>query len=497
MHLGSPVGGWAVCSQRYVTLARGAAPVSRLPLDDVRRARQVVSGARRPERSPAWGPRRTTTRTPEAAASRSASSTPALTTSPGTTAGMPGGYGATSSAATRPAAASAGHGLVRREERLPRGQRHLRQPGAQPRRGDDLRAAAPRCRSIAATSASTNGWTVASVSAIVTVATRCRGRPSRPGSPSATRSSSTREPVGAGARPARRPAWSGRRARPARRGRRRPVDRGEPVARRGDQLRSSGRAAARRRAPAAAGRRRCWRGWRRPGWSCGSPRRRARAGARSSRSVRASTSAAWVYAGSALCALVTSASAPAASACGGRAGWKPEVRAPRLVDDQRHAGRVRGVGERRRRRTACRRSRARRRRPRGPPGARASAARTPLGGQPRRAGRTPASTSGATHTGRSPASTKPSSIERCTARVARRPRRRAARRRGPAPGCRAWTRRPRSGTSRRPTAAAARLGGRRAGRRPSASSRGPGHSGHVAGRRRRRPARWTPCARGS
>ena len=43
--------------------------------------------------------------------------------------------------------------------------------------------------------------------------------------------------------------------------------------------------------------------------------------------VRASTSAPWVYAGSALCALVTMPSAPAASACGGRSGWKPRCAA--------------------------------------------------------------------------------------------------------------------------------------------------------------------------
>ncbi len=49
--------------------------------------------------------------------------------------------------------------------------------------------------------------------------------------------------------------------------------------------------------------------------------RSSRAG--SSRCVLASTSAPCVYAGSALCALVTIASAPAAIACGGRSGWKP------------------------------------------------------------------------------------------------------------------------------------------------------------------------------
>ena len=49
--------------------------------------------------------------------------------------------------------------------------------------------------------------------------------------------------------------------------------------------------------------------------------------AASSRSVRASTSAPWVYAGSALCALVTIASAPAAIACGGSSGWKPRCAA--------------------------------------------------------------------------------------------------------------------------------------------------------------------------
>ena len=42
--------------------------------------------------------------------------------------------------------------------------------------------------------------------------------------------------------------------------------------------------------------------------------------ATSSRSVLASTSAPWVYAGSVLCALVTMASAPAAIACRGRSG---------------------------------------------------------------------------------------------------------------------------------------------------------------------------------
>ncbi len=49
--------------------------------------------------------------------------------------------------------------------------------------------------------------------------------------------------------------------------------------------------------------------------------RSRRAGSR--RAVRASTSAPWDQAGSALCALVTIASAPAASACGGKSGWKP------------------------------------------------------------------------------------------------------------------------------------------------------------------------------
>ena len=45
--------------------------------------------------------------------------------------------------------------------------------------------------------------------------------------------------------------------------------------------------------------------------------------ATSRNSVLASSSAPWVYAGSVLCALVTSPSAPAAIACGGRSGWKP------------------------------------------------------------------------------------------------------------------------------------------------------------------------------
>ncbi len=49
--------------------------------------------------------------------------------------------------------------------------------------------------------------------------------------------------------------------------------------------------------------------------------------ASSSRSVLASSSAPWVYAGSVLCALVTMASAPAAMACGGRSGWKPRYAA--------------------------------------------------------------------------------------------------------------------------------------------------------------------------
>ena len=44
----------------------------------------------------------------------------------------------------------------------------------------------------------------------------------------------------------------------------------------------------------------------------------------SSRSVRASTRAAWENAGRVLWALVTSASAPCASACLGRSGWKPK-----------------------------------------------------------------------------------------------------------------------------------------------------------------------------
>ena len=42
------------------------------------------------------------------------------------------------------------------------------------------------------------------------------------------------------------------------------------------------------------------------------------------RRVRASSSAAWLHAGSVLCALVMRASAPSASACGGTAGEKPK-----------------------------------------------------------------------------------------------------------------------------------------------------------------------------
>ncbi len=45
------------------------------------------------------------------------------------------------------------------------------------------------------------------------------------------------------------------------------------------------------------------------------------------RSVRASTRAAWLQAGSVLCALVTIASAPTCSGCGGRSGWKPKCAA--------------------------------------------------------------------------------------------------------------------------------------------------------------------------
>ena len=49
--------------------------------------------------------------------------------------------------------------------------------------------------------------------------------------------------------------------------------------------------------------------------------RSSRSGA--SRSVRASTTAPWFRAGKVLCALVTTASAPAANGCGGRSGWLP------------------------------------------------------------------------------------------------------------------------------------------------------------------------------
>jgi hypothetical protein len=135
----------------------------------------------------------------------------------------------------------------------------------------------------------------------------------------------------------------------------------------------------------------------------------------SSRPVRARTRAAWLHAGSVLCALTTMASAPSSSACGGRSGWKPKCAA-------HAASTTRG--------TPC--SCAAAANPATSPtvptydgsptktarasGFSASAARTDAGATPR-GSPVDGSTSGRTHTGLSPASTSPSRSERCSVRL--------------------------------------------------------------------------------
>ena len=138
--------------------------------------------------------------------------------------------------------------------------------------------------------------------------------------------------------------------------------------------------------------------------------------ARSIRSPRASTIEPWVNAVRFLWVDVTMPSAPRAIAWRRQGGVEAEVRAPGLVDDQRHAG---GMAERGDRLDVGEpadvagldqehRPRVGRRRP--------APARPPRSGRPAPA-RWPASTSGRTHTGSRPASTRPACSDLCSVRA--------------------------------------------------------------------------------
>ena len=137
--------------------------------------------------------------------------------------------------------------------------------------------------------------------------------------------------------------------------------------------------------------------------------------ARPIRPLRASTSAPCDHAGSALWALVTSASAPAASACGGSDGWNPRC-APHA------ASTTRGMP------CACATAASAPTSPtvptyEGSPTNTARASGAVASAASRAAAVTPTgspcdgSTAGRTHTGSSPASTSPSSIDRCSVRA--------------------------------------------------------------------------------
>ena len=243
---------------------------------------------------------------------------PAETTSPGAIAGIPGGYGATISAATRPGGVLGANRLPRGEERLPRGHGRLRRDvpdGARGSRRAWLASPAPRTRRAA----------------------RRTGAPPRPRCPR----SSAAGRAGRG--------WRARSGCPARRGRPRPRARPRPCPG-GRGRASSGRRRRRATRPSTSARRpRTYAASRTVSPRSSSPRvamiirarsRLARSAAetlvvwrssnasssrsRSRKPPRARRKALCVKAARVLCDEATKASAPAARACGGTAGWKPK-----------------------------------------------------------------------------------------------------------------------------------------------------------------------------
>ena len=293
----------------------------------------------------------------------------------------------------------------------------------------------------------------------------CHGRPS----PAAGRRPAGRPRPGTRrrrCRPAPAPA-SPDRTPPRRAGRRSgAAARGHPP-----PARSPAPAAARRGPRSAAGRGRWTPGSRRPGWSCAAARTTRRRGPGRAGSPRASTTEPCVKAVSVLCVEVTMASAPRAMACARQRRVEAEVRAPGLVDDQRHRGRVRDGGDRlqvgqhadvagldQEHRPQIRVVAQRSRPPRRP----APVWQGPSPGRPAAAPR--------------PAPDRPAPARRTSTCAAFGPRPRGrpgAPPPAPATGCRASIRPPRSGTGRRPTAVPPGAPPCPARRRPGVSRRRP------------------------
>ena len=199
----------------------------------------------------------------------------------------------------------------------------------------------------------------------------------------------------------------------------RPVDRANLRARvgeRGHRAARAARARAGRLAPRGVERGGTAASW---GWSTRSASRRGRPRPRRSLSPPPAprcSIADCVRLPTILCVLEITRSAPATSACAGSVLVEGHVRAPGLVDDQRHAAGVGDLGQRRARRRR-RRSRSARRPTRRPRRAsRASALVERLRRVRQWAMPSSGSSSGATNVGRSPESTSASIVLECALR---------------------------------------------------------------------------------